>query len=57
MKIAAAYIRVSTEDQIEYSPESQRKALYAYAKTHDMTIPEEFVFADEGIVSHIAFRH
>ena len=49
MKIAAAYIRVSTEDQIEYSPESQRKALYAYAKTHDMTIPEEFVFADEGI--------
>lgn len=49
MKIAAAYIRVSTDDQIEYSPESQRKALYAYAKAHDMTIPEEFVFADEGI--------
>lgn len=49
MKIAAAYIRVSTEDQVEYSPESQRKALYAYAKAHDMVIPEEFVFADEGI--------
>lgn len=49
MKIAAAYIRVSTEDQVEYSPESQRKALYAYAKAHDMIIPEEYVFADEGI--------
>ncbi|MEE1188258.1 MAG: recombinase family protein, partial [Acutalibacteraceae bacterium] len=49
MKIAAAYIRVSTDDQVEYSPESQRKALYAYAKVHDMIIPEEYVFADEGI--------
>lgn len=49
MKIAAAYIRVSTDDQVEYSPESQRKALYAYAKAHDMIIPEEYTFADEGI--------
>ena len=49
MKIAAAYIRVSTDDQIEYSPESQRKALYDYAKRNDMIIPEEFVFCDEGI--------
>lgn len=49
MKIAAAYIRVSTEDQVEYSPELQRKVLDAYAKAHDMIIPEEYVFADEGI--------
>lgn len=56
MKIAAAYIRVSTDDQIEYSPESQRKALYAYAKAHDMVIPEEFVFADEGISGRSAKR-
>ena len=49
MKIAAAYIRVSTDDQIEYSPESQKKALIAYAKAHDMIIPEEYIFADEGI--------
>ena len=26
MKTAAAYIRVSTEDQIEFSPDSQLKA-------------------------------
>ena len=49
MKIAAAYIRVSTEDQIEYSPDSQRKALIDYAKRNDMMIPEEFIFCDEGI--------
>lgn len=56
MKIAAAYIRVSTDDQIEYSPESQRKALFAYAKAHDMIIPEEYIFADEGISGRSARR-
>lgn len=49
MKIAAAYIRVSTEDQVEYSPESQRKAIIDYAKRNDYILPEEFIFADEGI--------
>lgn len=49
MKIAAAYIRVSTDDQIEYSPESQRKAIMDYAKKNDYIVPEEFIFTDEGI--------
>ena len=49
MKTAAAYIRVSTEDQIEFSPDSQLKAIRKYAKEHDLILPEEFVFADEGI--------
>lgn len=49
MKTAAAYIRVSTDDQIEYSPDSQLKALRDYAKRNDMILPEEFVFMDEGI--------
>ena len=40
MKIAAAYIRVSTEDQVEYSPESQRKAIIDYAKGNNyMLLP------------------
>ena len=37
MKTAAAYIRVSTDDQIEYSPESQLKAIQKYAKEHGLT--------------------
>lgn len=49
MKIAAAYIRVSTEDQTEYSPDSQIKKIRDYAKSHDMMVPAEYVFADEGI--------
>lgn len=49
MKIAAAYVRVSTEDQTEYSPDSQTKILREYAKSHDMTLPDEFVFRDDGL--------
>ncbi|MBQ9898515.1 MAG: recombinase family protein [Ruminococcus sp.] len=49
MKTAAAYIRVSTEDQTEYSPDSQLKAIRKYAKEHDLILPEEFIFMDEGI--------
>lgn len=49
MQIAAAYIRVSTEDQTEYSPDSQLKMIRNYAKSHDMTIPAEFIYQDEGI--------
>lgn len=54
MKTAAAYIRVSTEDQTEYSPDSQLKAIRKYAKDHDMILPEEFIFMDEGISGRTA---
>ncbi len=49
MKTAAAYIRVSTDDQIEYSPDSQLKLLREYAKKNDYILPDEFIFSDEGI--------
>ncbi len=49
MKVAAAYIRVSTDDQIEFSPDSQRKALKNYAEKNEMLLPSEFIFLDEGI--------
>lgn len=49
MKIAAAYIRVSTEDQVEYSPDSQLKLIREYTKKHDLVLPEELIFVDEGI--------
>lgn len=56
MKIAAGYIRVSTEDQVEYSPDSQRKLLVEYAKSHDMILPNEYIFSDEGISGRSAKR-
>ena len=49
MKTAAAYIRVSTEDQVEYSPASQLEKIREYAKRNGYILPDEFVFADEGI--------
>ena len=49
MKTAAAYIRVSTDDQIEYSPDSQLKALRDYAKRNELILPEEYIYIDEGI--------
>lgn len=56
MKTAAAYIRVSTEEQAEYSPESQLKAIQAYAGQHDMIVPDEYIFIDEGISGRTTAR-
>ena len=49
MKIGAAYIRVSTEDQIEFSPNSQLNKIKEYARKNEIILPEEFVFIDEAI--------
>ena len=46
---AAAYIRVSTEDQAEYSPDSQLKKISEYAKKNGYRILNEHIYADEGI--------
>ena len=47
--IAAAYIRVSTDDQVEYSPDAQLKALRRYAAQNGMILDERYIFCDEGI--------
>lgn len=47
MKIAAAYIRVSTDDQMEYSPDSQLKVIRDYAKQNGYILPEEFIFEEQ----------
>ncbi len=46
MKIGAAYIRVSTDDQTELSPASQLEQIREYAKRNDIIIPDEFVFIE-----------
>lgn len=48
-KIAAAYIRVSTDDQVEYSPDAQLVEIRKYAASHGYVLPNEFIFLDEGI--------
>lgn len=54
--IAAAYIRVSTEDQTEFSPQSQLKRIMEYAHYNQLQIPEEYVFIDEGISGRTASK-
>ena len=46
MKIGAAYIRVSTDDQTELSPDSQLAEIIAYANRNDITIPDEYIFIE-----------
>ena len=51
MKIAAAYIRVSTDGQLEYSPDSQLKVVRDYAQKNGMLLPESFIFQEEEGIS------
>ncbi len=48
-RTAALYIRVSTGKQEELSPESQIKLGLEYAKQHNMYVPPEYIFRDDGI--------
>ena len=50
MKVAAAYIRVSTDDQLEYSPDSQLEKIKLYAEKNQILLPEEFIFVDEHVI-------
>jgi DNA invertase Pin-like site-specific DNA recombinase len=57
MKIAAAYIRVSTDDQLEFSPDSQLEKILDYAKHNDMVVPAEYIFREkEGISGRSAAK-
>lgn len=48
MKTAALYIRVSTDDQTEYSPDAQKRALMEYARRNDIMVESSNIFVDEG---------
>lgn len=49
MQTAALYIRVSTEDQTEFSPDAQKRLLLEYANKNNMIIDNDYIFIDEGI--------
>ena len=49
MQTGAAYIRVSTEEQTEYSPDSQLGRIRDYADAHQILLPEKYIYLDEGI--------
>jgi len=46
MKIAAVYIRVSTDDQLELSPESQLAEISKFARGQNILIANEYIFIE-----------
>ena len=49
MQIGACYMRVSTDDQLEYSIDAQLRLIKNYCKQNDIILSKEFIFVDEGI--------
>lgn len=48
-RVGACYIRVSTDDQVEYSPTSQLKMILKYALDNKIFIDKKYIFHDDGI--------
>ena len=53
-RIAAAYIRVSTDDQMELSPDSQMEKIREYAAKNGLLLLSEYIFHDDGISGRAA---
>lgn len=56
IRTGALYIRVSTQDQTELSPDAQKRLLLDYAKKNDIVIPDEFVFSESVSGRHAQKR-
>ena len=52
--IAAAYIRVSTDDQMELSPDTQLEKIREYAAKNNLLLLSEYIFHDDGISGRAA---
>ena len=55
-RYAAAYIRVSTDDQVELSPDSQLEEIRKYAQREGLLLLEDYVYIDAGISGKKADR-
>ena len=47
LRIGAAYIRVSTDDQLEYSPESQLEEIQLYCRKNHILLSNEHIYIEE----------
>ena len=56
MRTGAAYIRVSTDEQLEFSPDSQLKKIEEYAAAQNICLPSEYIFREDGISGRKAER-
>ena len=56
MKTGALYIRVSTDDQAELSPDAQKRLLLDYAKKNDIIVSKDFIFSESVSGRHVQKR-
>ena len=52
-RIGALYIRVSTDDQAELSPDAQKRLLLDYAKKNGIIISNDFIFSESVSGRHV----
>jgi DNA invertase Pin-like site-specific DNA recombinase len=45
----ACYIRVSTDEQTEFSPDAQLRVLKEYARKNSIILSKQYIYIDEGI--------
>lgn len=55
-RVGCLYIRVSTTDQAELSPDAQKRLLLDYAKKNDIIIPGDFIFTESVSGRHAQKR-
>ena len=55
-RVGALYIRVSTNDQTELSPDAQKRILLDYAKKNDIVISKEYIFSESVSGRHVQKR-
>lgn len=55
-RTGALYIRVSTDDQTELSPDAQKRLLLDYAKKNDIIVSNAFIFAESVSGRHAQKR-
>lgn len=55
-RIGALYIRVSTDDQAELSPDAQKRLLLDYAKKNAIIISNDFIFSESVSGRHVQKR-
>lgn len=55
-RIGALYIRVSTDDQAELSPDAQKRLLLDYAKKNGIIISNDFIFSESVSGRHFQKR-
>ena len=51
LEIGAAYVRVSTDEQTELSPDAQVRVILDAAKADGFLIPEDFIFVEKRGIS------